>query len=162
MKKEFILLCLMASQFSCASYTVNGISIYDRQIDTSMSPRTAKAIVNFSLTKLGHKEIFEDWDFVFTSAWLLLYSSDGKAKIVAGLTSYEEKAIFLRVNKCYWDSGIIHEMMHVILLSETGNGDSGHKNKKAWKKVEEIEKYMIELNCPKGYRFSEKIPRQFH
>lgn len=149
-------------QVSCATYSVNGIKVYDRQVDSYMSKRTIEALINFSITELGNDaKIYEDWDFVFTSAWLGQMKGNKLLMARHAITSYEYKVVFLRVNKCHWDSGIVHEMMHIILLSKSGDGDLGHKNKKAWDKVKQIENYMIEKNCPEGYKFSE-VPKELY
>lgn len=154
--KWLLLVFLMLT--SCASYSIKGVNVYDKQVDTSMSERDGKALVSYAMNVMGNNKLFDSWDFVFISAWLGLEMPDGRIAVADGRTDHLNKVIYLKVHDCPWHSAIFHEMGHVIRLYESGNKDFGHEDP-MWDRVKLIEEDAIKRYCPSDYDVTKAAPK---
>lgn len=168
------LLVFLLALSGCATFTHRNINIYDRQRPPIAITETrlvvenmigafgfeqnrvaiietkTKVLIDYVISKLGHEELFEGYDFVFISNWVNQSTSDEVA-VGDGLTDLDNKVIYLMVRDCFADSAILHEMSHVIHADKRGNGDQNHIDKVWWSVMKIMSDNMIKHYCPLDY-----------
>ena len=153
---------------SCASYKVNNINVYDKQLTNPMSKKEGKALINSAIrsTKIlgftDSDKFFKNWDIIFMSDWLGIYGPNNTIGIADGVTNYENKIIYLKVHDCFWHSAILHEMMHALIFHKTGSKESyyhPHKGK-IWNKVKSLNIKIRKKMCPLDYNPRKQAPRK--
>jgi len=155
--KKILFLFLFVT--SCASYTVNGIKVFDRQVETKFTEQEITELIELSIILVRGQNLFEGWDFVFTNAWTVYSMNNKEVIIVPGIADPKDKVIFIKVRECLWDSAIFHEMAHIVRLHKIGDSDREHLDKEFWDDIERLENAVINDNCPYGYKRNDKVPR---
>jgi len=181
---KYLLLSLLTLN-ACASYTHRGINVYDKQVDTDLTQKQAEKIIDYAFQEPAWKDIlsgpmaifedsidqtdgfyaqffeqmFDGWDFVFTSAWLGVPLSDGRMALADGMTIVKDKVVFLKVHDCYGDSAILHEIGHVVRQHFGLPEDREHKDYEFWMIMKWMEDRMIDHFCPENYQ-REPLPQK--
>jgi hypothetical protein len=127
-----------------------------------MTEEVGRAIVEYGLNNIENPEVLAGWDVVFTNAWLAV-PIDGAMMIMPAMTNMEREAIFLRVNECHWDSGVVHEMTHVVLMATRGDGDVNHLLSSVWEEADGKDDKLRRSHCPAGYTYKKRrLPTSVH
>lgn len=146
-----LLIILMAIAPGCATFSVNGLDIYDKQSDIGAAThQELRLLVQESLSGIDHR-LVSGWKIVFTSTWLGKENEEGDLEFAAGLTVPNKKTIYLKVHNCFAHSSIFHAVGHVMLYEKLGDEDIDHNDVYFWGRVHSTQTMFIHRYCPPYY-----------
>ena len=145
---KYTLIIILIFLQGCAYYKINGYPIYN---ETPHSDEDVASAISYSMARIGHREFFVGWHYRFLNDYPeKVYLKDGTVAVSLGLSDFNFKIISIKINKCIWDSALLHEMAHVVQFRMEGVYDQRHKGQ-YWKNVETMEA-ETRIRCGMGYK----------
>lgn len=165
--KKFLLLFLFAvvgcSKFSHKVFpdytTVHGIHIYDHTTVQKVSPKELEDIIHYVVRHVPKAERLKGYKLILVNKWVEIpkYKSD-EVRLADGYTNPFDRIMVVSVfQDCFADSGLPHELAHV--LHDFGMPDWWHDDKKYWGWVKNfLEPQIIKDLCPADHVHKEIPP----
>lgn len=152
-----VVLLFMATGCAIPSYvTKHNVNIYDNTTKHTPSVEEVESVIDFALMYFGGEEAakkIEHVDVYLYDHWLHIPQPDDTVILADGYTDIWEEVILASVlQTCFADSGLLHELAHIVHDKGAIAPDWWHDDKEFWKFVKLIEEVAIKELCPEGYR----------
>lgn len=162
MVRWFIVICLFCTScFALPTYTTrHGIKVYDKTETITPTRQEIEGVVEYVANEIGNENFDKIKLHLYNYLIKVEREENGITKVffADGYTNGKSGVIIISVlQMCFADSGIAHELAHIIHDYDKLNPDYLHKDRKFWDTVEQIEKKIIKDLCPNGYK-SQKLP----
>jgi len=143
-----IVLVLSVSACTLPVYTTrHGVNVYHKTTTLTPSQEEVESAIDYITNNLEHTEDIEGVNLHLYNELFYLFRTNGEAVVADGYTDVRlENVLIGVVRTCFVDSGLVHELAHVIR-----GGDPFHLDKKFWDNVKKVEKQIIKDLCPVGY-----------
>jgi hypothetical protein len=143
--------------FACISpaYTTkHGIKVYDSTVERMPTVEETEVVVDYAVKHLSMSSVVGEAKVMYVNVWQYRMV-DGYGTIVEladGYTDINTLEIIISVfQDCLADSGLIHELAHVIHDYNARIYDGEHSDMEFWRKVKQIEENAIDDLCPADY-----------
>lgn len=162
MNKLFIIIFLLCN--SCAAlpdYTTrHNLLIYDKTTVNTPTQQEIEEVTEYVIKYLGSNKIDGIRVYLYNK-WIQVPQPDNKAILADGYTDIWEGVIIASVlQDCFADSGMVHELAHIVHDYGEEAPDWWHDDKEFWDMIKEMEKQIVLDLCPEGYEHKE-IPADY-
>lgn len=137
--------------------TEQGLRVYDETTHITPSAYEVNQVAEYVVSRLGGRDRISGAAVMLVSKWIEVPQMNGTAIIADGFTNIFTKDIIASVfQTCFADSGMVHELAH--LIHDQVIPDWGHDDKVWWDMVKTMENLIIEDLCPDGYEHKHIAP----
>jgi len=154
MKLWIFLATILGSACATPTYvTKHGLNVYDLTTVIVPAQNDVERVTDYTIKHLGHAEKLCDTDVMLINKWIQIprYKKSGY-NLADGHTNIWDKRIIVSVfQTCLADSGLFHELAHIIHDYDAQVPDWWHDDVEFWLKIKRLEKQIIKELCPSDF-----------